>query len=694
VSIKTLISRARASAAPVVALLLFVATGCGDPTPDAELFEAEAPVNALSEREDCAHRDERKMALFGDLHVHTTLSTDAWNYDLKVRPTGAYSYAFGQPILLPPLDEAGKGTRVVRIDRPLDFAATTDHAEFLGEQNLCTNEISPAYYTDICKGIRDSTTPTDSPLGFKIMHPFPTRETDVCGDDFSRCADALAEGWRETIDAAEEWNDRTAACERTAFIAYEYSSFRMGSNLHRNVIFRGSAVPKRPASYMDVQREWELWDLLDTQCNESDTGCEAIAIPHNSNISNGRMFAIDYPGASSVEDQAERARLRIKIEPIVEVMQHKGDSECRRGLTNVMGSDDALCDFEKFENSAFLRQVGDGEVRDCYDGPLQDWVPHLGPNCLSRRSYVRYALALGLAEEERLGVNPFKFGLMASTDTHNAIPGGVEEKTWPGHLGIADGTPEKRLRFGEGGTMGDYSNNPGGLIGVWAEENSRDAIFDAMQRKEVFGTSGPRIEPRFYAGWDLPEDLCGSEDVLSSAMSSGVPMGADLPDRSSESGPVFAVWATRDVGTDSAPGGLLQRLQVIKGWVDDDGIIHEEVVDVAGGDNDADVDLATCEPRGTGHDSLCGVWRDPEFDPARRAVYYARAVENPSCRYSTWQCLEAPEDAKPTGCEAGLMEEVQQERAWTSPIWYTPAPAESEVAADAPATAESDAIES
>jgi hypothetical protein len=655
--------------------VIALAMGCGLDAPDPALFAVEeSEANAAPEREACAHRDERKMALFGDLHVHTMLSTDAWNYDLTVRPSGAYSFAFGDPILLPPLDDQGVGTRVAKIDRPLDFAAVTDHAEFLGEQNLCTDEISPSYYTEECKAIRDSSTPTDSPLGFKIMFPFSEREPAICGEDLSRCVEAIGKGWKEIVDAAEQWNDTSAACERTAFIAYEYSSFRMGSNLHRNVVFRGSAVPRRPISYMDVKREWELWELLDSECNQSDTGCQVIAIPHNSNISNGRMFKIDYPGTSSVEEEAARARLRIAMEPIVEVMQHKGDSECRRGVAGVMGVDDALCDFEKFENTAFARSGNLEDPGECYDGPLQDWVPHLGPSCLSRRSYVRYALADGLAEEARIGVNPFKFGLMASTDTHNALAGGVEEKTWPGHLGIADGTPEKRLRVGgDGGTMGDYSNNPGGLIGVWAEENSRASIFDSMRRKEVFGTSGPRIEPRFYAGWDLPEDLCAEADVLAAANASGVPMGSDLPVRSSDAGPSFAVWATRDPGTPTAPGGLLQRLQVIKGWVDSDGIVHEEVIDGAGGENGADVDLATCEPRGTGHDSLCGVWRDPEFDAEKRAVYYARVVENPSCRYSTWQCLEEPADAKPTGCESDLMQTLQQERAWTSPIWYTPA---------------------
>ncbi|MGI9590121.1 MAG: DUF3604 domain-containing protein, partial [Myxococcota bacterium] len=294
------------------------------------------------------------------------------------------------------------------------------------------------------------------------------------------------------------------------------------------------------------------------------------------------------------------------------------------------------------------------------------------PSCLSRRSYVRYALAEGLAEEERIGVNPFKFGIMASTDTHNAMAGGVEERTWPGHLGIADGGVERRLSSDPEVGMGNVSNGPGGLIGVWAEENSRAAIFDAMRRKEVFGTSGPRIRPRFYAGWDLPGDLCDAAAPLERAEAAGVPMGADLPTRPGDVRPAFAVWATRDPGTAEAPGGLLQRLQIVKGWVDTDGAVHELVIDVAGGDNGADVDHATCEPRGPGHDMLCGVWRDPDFDPQRRAVYYARVVENPSCRYSAWQCLALPEAERPSGCSHELMQEIQQERAWTSPIWYTP----------------------
>jgi hypothetical protein len=639
----------------------------GEPV-DPQDFRVDASVQE-PEREACDHRDPLKTALFGDLHVHTALSSDAWNYDVEVRPDGAYDYAFGGAVRLPPNDAQGRGTREVRIDRPLDFAAVTDHSEFLGEQKLCNDPASEVYDTGVCAKIRASTAPNNSPLARKIMHPFPSRDSEVCGEDGGRCLSAASEAWRETIAAAEKWNDTSSACRRTAFIGYEYSSHRLGSNLHRNVIFRNRTVPIRPVSYLDVQREWELWQLLRDTCNESGTGCEVLAIPHNSNISNGRMFAIDYPGARGKRAQAERAALRADIEPIIEIMQHKGDSECRPSAPSILGGEDELCAFEKFETITFRRR-GDGDPGECWDGPLADWVPHLGPDCVSHRSYARYALAIGLAEEERIGVNPFKFGISASTDTHNGIAGGVEERSWPGHVGVADADLQRRLSS-EPGLMGNTANGPGGLIGVWAEENSRDAIFDAMQRREVFGTSGPRIRPRFFGGYGYPADFCDDPKLVERAYADGVPMGSDLP-AAKGSAPVFVALAVSDPGTRQSPGGLLQRIQVVKGWVDDDGGLHEQVVDVAGGPNEATVDADTCEPQGEGARTLCGVWSDPDFDPERRAVYYARVVENPSCRHSAWRCLDFAEDEAPSGCKHELMQRFQQERAWTSPIWFTP----------------------
>jgi hypothetical protein len=215
----------------------------------------------------------------------------------------------------------------------------------------------------------------------------------------------------------------------------------------------------------------------------------------------------------------------------------------------------------------------------------------------------------------------------------------------------------------------------GGLIGIWAAENSRDVLFDAMKSRETFATTGPRIEPRFFGGWNLAPDICESNDYLSDAYASGVPMGSDLPPRAANAGPpIFALSALRDAGIAAHPGGLLQRIQVVKGWVGDEGATHQAVYDVAGdASNGASVDLNTCQPQGTGFDQLCATWSDPDFDPNRSAVYYARAVENPSCRWSTWECIRLSEDERPAGCEELDLPKTLQERAITSPIWYHPA---------------------
>jgi hypothetical protein len=655
-------------AAVVIALsTLLVACGGVEPPPE----DAYSARDFGGDPEQpCDNRVPERQALFGDLHIHTARSNDAWNFDLRMGPGDAYRYAFGEPIQLPLGDDFE--ARRVQIDRPLDFAGVTDHAEFLGEQSVCLDASAAGYDSSFCEVMRSGEGRAPQ-LIMQIMSPISKRKASVCGENGADCAERARKTWEENIAAAQLWNDTSSDCERTAFIAYEYSSFRLGSNLHRNVIFRNSAVMQRPVSYIDAHREWDLWRILKEQCIEGDTGCDVLAIPHNSNISNGRMFAVDYPGAGSQEQQADRARLRQQIEPLVEIMQHKGDSECRNGLEGVLGSVDEFCDFEKFENFAFRSTVGeDEEVGQCYGGPFADMVPHLGPNCLDRKSYVRYALVEGLREQQRIGVNPFKFGISASTDTHNAIGGGVEESSFPGHLGNGDSTPEQRVQFNKD-IPGNASNNPGGLIGVWAEENSRDSIFDALKRREVFGTSGPRIQPRFFAGWDLDESLCQDGDMASSAYARGVPMGSDLPPGGRGLAPRFLVAATADAGTDEFPGTPLQRLQVIKAWADEAGNHHQRVFEVAGDpDNGASVDPRTCRPRGEGFGQLCAVWQDPEFDASSPAVYYLRAVENPSCRYSAHQCAQLPAGERPQDCEQPLFDPVIQERAWSSPIWYTP----------------------
>ncbi len=654
-----------------VALMCVVLCGCG-PEDAFEARPAEPLVGRSAPEAECEIHEPLGRALFGDLHVHTSVSSDAYAFGVRVTPDDAYRYAFGGELRLPPYEADGSGGRAARIDRPLDFTAVTDHAEFLGESRLCTDPGSEAFETGFCESYREGSG-RNPWLVMRIMLPFPWRSSSACGNGDRACAREAAAAWRETIEAAERWNDTTSACERTTFVAYEYSSHRLGSNLHRNVVFRNATVPSLPISYLEARREWHLWERLGETCLAAGNGCDVIAIPHNSNISNGRMFSTDYPGAEDIEAQRARARLRARVEPIVEIMQHKGDSECRVEMPGVEAPADELCGFEKFEDFAMDLEPGETPPGPCSDGWLGDVAPHLGPDCVSPASYVRYALAAGLGEAQRLGVNPFRFGLTASTDTHNGLAGGVRERDFPGHLGLGDDTAAKRVQWSRG-VAGNASNNPGGLIGVWAEENSRDAIFAAMKRREVFGTSGPRIRVRFYGSHDFSGDLCDVGDPVEAAALEGVPMGSELPERDDGDGPPsFVSLAIRDAGTPEAPGGLLQRVQIVKGWQDDEGTTHGRVYDVAGnGDNGADVDLDSCTPRGDGYDTLCSTWHDPDWDPDRPAVYYARVVENPSCRYSTWQCLAlAPED-RPPDCSDPDRPATIQERAWSSPIWYSP----------------------
>lgn len=646
---------------------------CGSEAPSEDFVASEQARAQAHDPQPCADFNSLKNPYFGDLHVHTSLSNDGFSFGARTRPDDAYRYGFGKGSVKLAINKGDQiNLRDVSIDRPLDFMAVTDHAEFLGEQTICMDPEDPASSSDFCKVFEDGQGRSPGLLA-KIFSPFPARDNEVCGKDGARCAKAALIPWHETIEAAEKWNDLTPDCERSAFIAFEYSSVRLGSNLHRNVIFKGTVVPKRPISYLDATREWRLWEILEKECLDSGTGCDALAIPHNSNISNGRMFAVDYAGAPSEADQAARANLRIKIEPIVEIMQHKGDSECRNGLTGVLGGEDELCDFEKFENLAFAAVSGSPNVDDCYAGPFADYVPHKGPNCLTRNSYVRYALIEGMKEEARIGVNPFKFGISASTDTHNGIGGGVAEQNFPGHLGWGDGTPQRRVQY-NAKIEGNASNNPGGLIGVWSEQNTRASLFDNIRAKEVFGTSGPRIKPRFFGGWDYDPSMCDSPDLIATAYANGVAMGNDLPPRSGSSAPIFVAMAISDLGTPEMPGVPLQRIQVVKGWYDDKGDHHQKVFDVAGdSDNTATVDLDTCEPSGSGFEQLCAVWQDPDFKEDQSAVYYMRAVENPTCRYSTWQCNAMPEAQRPADCGSKQVPDVLQERAWTSPIWFTPA---------------------
>ncbi|MCP4037185.1 MAG: DUF3604 domain-containing protein [bacterium] len=623
---------------------------------------AERPYATTEERAPCAGFDPLKQPFFGDTHVHTAYSFDANAQNTRNKPDDAYRFAKGERMGIQPYDDDDEPQRFIQLDRPLDFVALSDHAALLGEIDICTTKGTWTYWHPVCLAHRSSRDLSvllfgGRALGFRQRWGF-------CGEDGQMCLDHASSIWQEIVRAAEDAYDRSAECSFTSFVGYEWTaSVDTGKNLHRNVIFRNANVPKLPTSWIETPSAWDLWDHLDRDCRDADTGCDVLTIPHNSNISAGLMFEsakIEGSAEPFPEVDAAEARRRARMEPIIEIMQHKGSSECDvvAGFTN-----DETCDFETLPYDSF----GGGR-------------PNLlmgSPQLPDANNFVRWALSEGLRQQMGLGANGLKYGIIASTDTHIAAPGlTTEDAKHPGHGGFGKGegavTPE------------DFADNiefgPGGLAVVWAEENSRDAIFEAMLRRETYGTSGTRPIVRFFGGWEYSEDLCERADLVAQGYAGGVAMGGDLPARlASTSAPRFVVSAARDPGSSTVIGSPLQRVQIVKGWLEGDEH-REQIYEVAGGDNGATVDLSTCEPKGPGAEDLCGVWTDPDFDASSPAWYYARVFENPSCRWSQYTCNAAGVDCSdPASVPEGLAaccdeshKAIIQERAWTSPIWYTP----------------------
>lgn len=628
------------------------------------------PFARTEEREPCADFDPLRRPFFGDTHVHTALSFDAFGQGTLARPDDAYRYAQGEPIGIQPYDRDGRAGRHIQLRRPLDYTVVTDHSELLGETQICQLDELEGYDSTVCRVMRRF-----PKLGYMLVNGLTySDETperfSFCLDRGAACRKAGRGPWQEVQEAAETHYDRSAACRFTTFVGYEWTGMPDGYNIHRNVIFRNDRVQDYPTNYIDTPTQEGLWRALETECLASDDGCEAIAIPHNSNVSGGRMFTITGPEGEPIS--AADARTRARLERLVEVTQHKGDSECRPGAP------DELCDYETLRYPRLMDMVT--TRRDPEDFPS--------------RIYVREVLTAGLVQARRTGVNPFRFGLIGGSDTHFAAPGMVDEDAYVGH---AAGTVDARFGVPPYPDRPDF--NPGGLGVLWAEENSRDALFEAMRRREAYGTSGPRITVRFFGGWAYAADWCREPDAAKRAAqgyAGGVPMGGTLPAPPAGGkarGPRFAVSARRDPGGQGVPSTPLQRIQIVKGWVEA-GEGREQVYDVAGTPgNGADVDLATCTPRGSGFESLCRVWSDPDFDPASPAFYYARVVENPSCRWNTWVCNARGVDCSDPGsvprelrrcCDPEVPKTIQ-ERAWTSPIWYTPPGMEPEAAGE-PAT--------
>lgn len=634
--------------APLSCLFIVGLVSCGDPqiatAPDAG--PSEPPFEYTEQRDPCDDRNPLRNVYYGDLHIHTRFSFDAYFWETRADPSAAYAFAKGEPLSV--------GTETVSLARPLDFAAVTDHAEFLGEISTCDEPGRPGFDSTFCQDYRALDTDAFLELGASLTSMSPERRAEVCNEP--ECQEVTQNVWERTIAASDAAYDRTSACDFTALHGYEWSANTDLRNLHRNVIFRNGQVPARPISYYDALSAQQLWAMLESACVEAGPECDVLAIPHNSNLSNGGMFAPIYPGAETLSEERQQAALRARVEPLVETFQHKGNSECVPSISGIVGAPDELCRFEELRERA----------EDCGDELGQFGI--LGMGCVSRYDHVRGALLAGLAEQQRLGVNPNQFGFIASTDTHNATSGAVDERSYLGHVGNEEDTVADRLGPGFAQPSG-IIGNPGGLAGVWALENSRDGIFDALARRETFSTSGPRIAPRLFAGWEFDDGLCGDPELLEKAYSGGVPMGGTLTSEGATSAPSLIAAALRDPRSDVG----LNRLQIVKGWVSAQGELSYEVFDVASdGTSATRADERNCVASQAGADSLCAVWTDPDFDPALPAFYYLRVVEHPTCRWSWRQCLAVPAPERPAGCERTDIPRSIQEMAWSSPIWYAP----------------------
>ena len=611
-------------------------TACSPPQAKTEKA-AEASPQAASTR---PAPNPQKNAYFGDLRLHTRNSFDAYIFNVRASPDDAYTYAKGGTI------KHASGYDLHLNSGPLDFLAITDHSEYLG--------VLPAINT-----------PGDPyaavPYGKEL---FSTDQTKV-NAAFRRFADTLDQGKRmpeyadlRTVRSA--WHDTIDAAKRayepgkfTSLVGYEFTSAPDGRNLHRNVIFATEKAPELPYTALESQNPEDLWKWLDQRRAE---GIESLVIPHNANGSDGTMYERTMWNGKPI-DKAW-AELRQRNEPLTEVTQTKGTSETHPLLSPT----DEMAGFEIME-----WYIGQAKKVTKFDG-----------------GYVRPALKAGLEIEAKVGVNPYKYGMVGGSDSHNAA-GSYEEDNYHSKVGIRDGLPELRGSVPpKGQTWESYKVPDGiarfstwgasGLTGVWAEENTREAIYGALRRKETFATSGPRIRVRFFAGYGLKGTELTKDEGVKAAYANGVPMGGDLVGKPAGA-PDFLMMAMRD--THSAP---LQRIQVVKGWTDKSGKAFEKVYDTVcadGGvvnpktrrcpDNGATVDVKTCKfSEDKGDNELAGGWSDPEFDPKQNAFYYARVIEDPTCRWSTWDAIRAGVEPSPH------LEKTIQERAYTSPIWFVP----------------------
>ena len=646
---------------------------------DTVLLERGGPDEAPIAKVDTEEPQGRR-AFYGDLHVHTEYSFDGYAMGTQATPYDAYRFAKGEAITNP-------GGFDMQLSRPLDFYAVTDHAMFLGLAKASAETVTEFSKNDFAAPYHGLNDPHNYDTDFLSMikrlgtfaNFLPSAVGSLRSGDIDRdeVLGVIRSAWEDIIAAADEHNDPG---NFTSFVAYEYtaSTQDMG-NLHRNVIFKGSdRLPREPFSRFHSVNPEDLWDWMDELRT---MGVESLSIPHNSNGSNGQMFKLEDWAGDPLDDAYAEQRMR--NEPVVEITQVKGTSETHPLLS----------------------------TRDEFAG-FEIMPYRVATNALSavNGSYAREALLNGLAIEQAGGENPYKFGFIGSSDTHSGAAA-IEEDNYVSKLGLLSSeavqrgsvpytgldaqtfywgsrvlavtNPSPRGGAGYSKINGEVyidgatpTFGASGLAAAWAEENTRDSLYAAFRRKEVFATSGPRIQIRFFAGANLDESMMSSPDGIDRAYEAGVTMGADLQlAETGEGVPKFLIMASADPS--SAP---LQRLQVIKGWVDEAGQTHEDVIDVACAkgaavdpetnrcpDNGARVDISSCaiNPE-TGAAQLSALWSDPEFDPQTRAFYYARVIENPTCRWSTWDAIRAGVEPRPD------LAKTLQERAWSSPINVVP----------------------
>ena len=631
---------------------------------------------------------------YGDLHVHTKYSFDAYVFGVTASPDDAYRYAKGAAVKHPLGYE-------MKLREPLDFYAVTDHGFYMGmiqayadtSTDISQNDFAEPFHnlnrldnlTVESAGERSNI--FSSVLGATIIKPYPDWHPNLLKAYFSRNTqgdlrsfdyDIHKSAWADVARSANEHNDPG---NFTTFIGYEFTTSTdiEGGNLHRNVIFESSKASIRPWTRIDSINPEDLWTWQDRL---REKGVDTISMPHNSNGSNGQMFEMESFKGNALD--VEYAEKRMRNEPLVEITQVKGTSETHP----LLSPDDEWADFE-------IMDVRVGSRPPTYSKPSG--------------SYVREAYLNGLTLEFTKQGNPYKFGLIGSSDTH-VVASSLDESNYWSKVGLLDGDPENRgsvplkeenvarleeymrafnqpistvtLEQGEYANTGFTQWGASGLAAAWAEENTRESLFAAFRRKETFATTGPRISVRFFGGYNLSSIDLNSESLVSEAYSKGVTMGADLLNNDDQI-PEFIVWALRDMN--SAP---LQRIQIIKGWIDmNSGRPKEKVFDVACSDglepdpitnrcpdNGARVNINDCSiTSNVGSSELKTVWKDPEFKVDDKAFYYVRVLENPTCRWSTWDAIKS--GFKP---REGLHETIQ-ERAWSSPIWYIPKQSEVEV---------------